>query len=153
MSRAGNADRGLVAERHACDKWHLEHLATDATAPDWLDARASRDVVTDLGSVVLSEGTPVDVKSCWRAYDSGRCGRIKISKPNHDRLLEADGEYVIVVLDEETNEVLRSALTSARTVDALIDSWWSSGRSRRDSGPFVQLPWSRFFDDVGGESA
>ena len=148
MSRSDNADRGLVAERHACDQWNLEHRANDADAPDWLDARVRADIVTDLGFTVLSQGTPVDTKSCWRSYESGRCGRIKITKPNHERLLEAGGEYAIVVIENDTTDVLRAALTSAETVDAMIDSWWPSGRSRRDDGPFVQLPWSRFFDDL-----
>lgn len=156
MSRSDNADRGLVAERYTCEKWGLEHRANELDAEFWLDARVRDDIVTPLGTTVVSAETPVDTKSCWRSYDDGRCGRIKIKKSNHERLLEANGEYAIVVIENGTTEVLRASLTSAETVDCLIDNWWPSGRSCRDDGPFVQLPWSRFFDDLevdAGDSA
>ncbi|WP_207590528.1 hypothetical protein [Halomontanus rarus] len=159
MSRSANADRGRLAEEFACDRWGLEHLAPDASAPDWLDTRVRDNIVTDLGFIVVSRGTPVDVKSCWDVYD-GRAGRIKIKKSNHDTLLEEDGEYVISVLDREASDVedesicvLRAALTSAKTVDAMVDTWWPCGRSQRDDGPFVQLPWTRFFDDLRGDDS
>lgn len=36
-----NADWGLTVERAACERWQLEHVASDPTAPDWFDARAT----------------------------------------------------------------------------------------------------------------
>lgn len=147
MSVADNADWGRTVETAACDRWPLEHVAGD-DSPEWFDARTVAPIETPLASSpIAEEGTPVEVKACRRRY-RGRYGRWWIRRENHERLLEAGGEYVLAVYDHAEGDVCRMALTSATTVDALVTSWWECGDGGRCADQYRQVPWTAAFDDL-----
>ena len=149
-SVADNADHGLNAEEAACERWPLERVSGNGDEPDWFDARFTEDCEAGLAGIVAEAGTPVEVKVCRLRYPD-RFGRWWIKRANHERLLKADGEYVLAV--HEKGDVLRQGILSAQTVDALIEGWWAAGDGGQDADQFVQLPWSAVLDSVGGEQA
>lgn len=102
------------------------------------------------GTPGVDEGTPVEVKACMVWIGNGRTsggsesrmrGRWTFS-PTHQRLVEADGEYALVVYDVVDGYVvvLRLALVPATTVDALLPD--------TDANP--KLGWPHVFESVPG---
>lgn len=70
-------------------------------------------------------------------------------RPNHDMLVDAGDWYVLVVLNQETEAVLRMGLTSAATVDEIIDgNWWDAGDGGHGHDWFRQFPWTTVFDSL-----
>jgi len=144
---ADNADFGLNAETAATERWPIERVQDNGDAPDWYDGRFVADLESDLGGVIVGEGTLVESKACRREYRERR-GRWWIRRRNHQKLLEADGEYVLAVYDP-TGEILRQGLVSASTIDAIVDgNWWDAGAGGNQAEEYVQLPWSAVFEDL-----
>ena len=148
-----NADWGRTVETTSCDTWPaLEHVSADNNEPDWYDGRFVEDVVTGPetrvpGLTVVEAGTLAEIKACriWVSDGSSRRrGRWWIRKSSHDRLVEADGTYVLGIYNETTNEIPRLALVAARTVDTMIESWSACGPGHR-ADRCAQLSWSRVF--------
>lgn len=110
----------------------LEHVG-DGEA-DWYDAR-------------LQDGTPVEVKACAERISSGtstRRGRILIKREAHDRLLEANGRYRVVVYDQD-RAILVEADVSAADVDEVISSWIDAPPSRSYDA-YAQVRWPLLVD-------
>lgn len=136
VSVSNNQARGADVEAKARERWPLETLEAE-----WADL-----VFVESGTGFESGG-PCEVKSCQhRICRDTRNGRWFISKHAHERLLEAEGWYILAVL--RNFDVERMGLVSARSVDELIDSWWDAGRGGESVSAFVQLPWSLIFDSL-----
>ncbi|WP_332898730.1 hypothetical protein [Haladaptatus sp. CMSO5] len=160
MSSIDNADWGLTVETAACERWSLEHVANEASEPDWHDAVATEGVQTGPetrtpGLVVLREGAPIEIKACRARMTDGastRRGRWWIRERSHERLLAAEGAYVLAVYDPDcVDSIRRLALLDARTVDSLIETWSPCGASHHAEYA-ARLPWSRVFDSLDVEA-
>lgn len=154
MSRSANPERGLDVEDVACQRWPASPVSEDRD--EWCDLVIDEDLdVERSAEPVATAGTAVEVKSCYARYES-RAGRWWIARENHDRLLEVDGEYALGVVDEESEDVLRLGLLSARTVDAIIDGeWWHCGEGGQHVEEFRQIAWTDVFrslDEPGGDA-
>ncbi|WP_126662018.1 hypothetical protein [Haloterrigena salifodinae] len=154
MAVAKNRERGHDVECAACEQWPLERVDDDRA--EWYDLEFVADVVGNLAGTIATVGDVVEAKSCYETYD-GRAGRWWIRRENHERLVDVDGWYVLVVLERESDEILRMALTRAETVDRIIDgNWWDCGNGGRSAEQYRQVSWSAVFEDLrapGGESA
>lgn len=146
-----NADWGLTVERFACERWQLEHIASDPDAPNWFDARATviiRDAKTcerAFGAVVA--GTPVEVKAArFRVEHNGsqRRGLWWLRESSHRRLVEAAGEYALGVYSP-LKGVLALVLRPAWWVEQRVTCWSSCGDDHRAERA-ARIPWSRVFD-------
>lgn len=148
MSTVENRPRGHAIEAAACSRWPADRVGQ--AGPDWFDLRLRADVVPALGTVpIATAGTPVEVKSCYPTYGN-RKGRWWIRRANHERLCEADGTYVLAVVDRSSPQVRRMCLLDAGTVDALIGGeWWSCGQGGRSAQEYRQLPWTSVFHGLG----
>jgi hypothetical protein len=144
MGVAANRERGINVENHAIEKYPVEAASDDRCG--WHGLQVISDITTDLtADEIVKAGTPVECKSCWDQYDARR-GRWWIQRHVHERLLEAEGAYILVVVDNETSDVLRMALLDAATIDAEIDGgWWQAGDGGQTAGEYRQLPWSTIF--------
>lgn len=148
MSVADNPDWGRSVETVACDRWPLNRVSSDDDVPDWIDARTVDPIETELSpEPIVEAGTPVEVKACQRRY-RGRNGRWWIKRGNHESLLAEDGEYVLAVYDSNSGDVVRMSLLSARTLDALVTSWWDCGDGGRTAEEYRQIPWTAVFDNL-----
>jgi hypothetical protein len=140
------ADWGRTVETAACERWGLEAIAGDPDEPWWFDARATRPVdASPFGTVI--PGTPVESKAArYRIADGGttRRGQWWLRQPSHERLVEADGEYVLAVYTPE-NGVLSMRLVPAWWVDDLSLTWSACG-DRHHADRAARVPWSRVFD-------
>lgn len=146
-----NADWGLTVERAACERWQLEHIASDPAAPDWFDARATvvirgeRTHETEFGAVVAD--TAVEVKAARFRVDhngSQRRGLWWLRESSHRRLLAADGEYALGVYSP-VQGVLALVLRPAWWVEQRISCWSACGDDHR-ADRAARIPWSRVFD-------
>jgi hypothetical protein len=147
-----NADRGLSVETTICADVHpeFEHIANEDNAPDWHDAVAADPVLVGepVDDVLVPAGSPIEIKACqpWITdSNSTRRGRWWIRRGAHDRLLEADGWYVLAVSPADApSKVVRSGLTHARTLDELIETWLTCGDGREAA----RVRWNRVFDSL-----
>jgi hypothetical protein len=146
-----NADWGLTVERAACERWQLEHIASDPAAPDWFDARATAVIrgakahETEFGAVVAD--TAIEVKAArFRVEHNGsqRRGLWWLRESSHRRLLAADGEYALGVYTP-VQGVLALILRPAWWVEHRISCWSSCGDDHR-ADRAARIPWSRVFD-------
>lgn len=159
MSRADrstkdNADWGLTVETAACDRWRLDHLANDPSAPDWFDAITAREIqVTDSqncavdGLGTVAAGTPIEAKAARLRVehgDSQRRGMWWLRESSHRRLLDEDGEYALGVYSPASG-VLALLLRPAWWVDHRISAWSGCGADHR-ADRAARIPWSRVFD-------
>lgn len=143
MSVAENRDRGLDVEDEACQRYPVEP-ASDAR-DDWHDLEFTADLELDVvDDVLVEKGTLAESKSCYDHYRDRR-GRWWIRRGAHEQLLDADGVYLLSVVDRDTGGVLRTALVEASTVDQLIDRWWDCGNGGQTAKQYRQLPWSKIF--------
>jgi hypothetical protein len=155
---AKNRERGLDVEDAACERWPLDPVAEDRDERDsWYDLEFIADVEIELSSVpVVEAGTLAEVKSCYPDYDD-RAGRWWIRRENHEKLVDAEGVYVLAVVERNTERVLRMALVDARTIDVIIDGdWWDAGDGGRSADQYRQISWTAIFkilQNPRGESA
>lgn len=154
MTAAKNRERGRDVECAVCEQWPLDRIDDDRA--EWYDLEFVADVVGDRAGTIATVGDVVEAKSCYASYD-GRAGRWWIRRENHEQLVDIDGWYVLVVLERESDEILRMALTRAETIDRIIDgNWWDCGNGGRSADQFRQIAWTAVFDDLRdprGESA
>lgn len=97
---------------------------------EWYDAR-------------LEDGTPVEIKACsFRVSDASttRRGRFWIRKSNHDRLLEEDGKYRLVVYDDD-RQILVEITVPANVLEDAIGAWIESGTTT-----YTQVRWPAVID-------
>ncbi|TYT63024.1 hypothetical protein [Natrialba swarupiae] len=96
MTVAENRERGHYVDTAACDRWPLERVDDDRA--EWYDLEYIQDVGGEHAGVIATADEVAEAKSCDETYD-GRAGRWWIRRENHERLVEADGWYVLVVLE------------------------------------------------------
>ena len=146
-----NADWGLTVERAACERWTLEHIASDPAAPDWFDALATTAIEdastreSAFGSVAVD--TPIEVKAArYRVEHNGsqRRGLWWLRERSHRRLLAVDGEYALGVYSP-VQGVLAIVLRPAWWVDHRVSTWSACGDDHR-ADRAARIPWSRVFD-------
>ena len=145
-------DWGLLGEQAVCERYQAEHVATDDTTPDWIDAIVEADVVED-GFVLAEAGDPIQAKVTVfrsREYRSARNtftrrrGRYFVRRHAHEALLDADGLYAFGVYDPALKERNPIALTlvDAADVEDLGLTWCSNGGGLEAA----RLNWSEVFD-------
>jgi hypothetical protein len=134
-----------------------DHDFADVPAQDRVDGVFLEDLCGDLAGEIVAAGTPFDAKAAaFRKADGSttRRGDFQIRRRPHEWLLERDGEYVLLVYDDETvqwdggvvdgvGDWLAIRLCSARTVEAHITSWVSDRDAFED---VARVPWSRLLD-------
>lgn len=153
MTVSKNRERGFDIEDAATERWPLQ-IPVDGRDErnGWYDLEFTEDVTTNTtDTTVVTAGTKAEAKSCYARYDD-RNGRWWIRKQTHEQLVDVDGQYVLAVIDRDTEDVLRMGLTSARTVDAIIDdTWWDAGEGGQCASLYRQLAWTTVFESLGGE--
>ncbi|OVE84726.1 hypothetical protein B2G88_10100 [Natronolimnobius baerhuensis] len=98
MTVAENRERGHFVETAACDRWPLERVDDDRA--EWHDLEFVQDVIGEQVGVIATAGEVAEAKSCYETYDR-RAGRWWIRRENHERLVDANGWYVLVVLERD----------------------------------------------------
>lgn len=95
---------------------------------------------------------PLELKTCQRWIDDRgsrgdrRRGRWWIGRRAHEDLLELGGGYVLVVLDE-TGDVLAYVVVVATVLDELLEQRWTgNGGSHHQGDESAQLPWPAILD-------
>jgi hypothetical protein len=121
-------------------------------------ARVAFGLTRDRGTfhdVRDEDGTPGEVKGCIRRTGRGDMGKFFIRRENHERLLDADGFYVLAVYDPQNwkqGPVLDVEMKPAAWLDS-VDVGWTANGSRRDE--VVKRPvWSELFqpEDIPSEN-
>lgn len=158
--RESNSDIGYLGECRASG-WLGDRVGLvpsqieDVAAQNCLDGVFLRPLVGDTAGEIVPAGTPLGVRTAaFRTTDqkSSRRGRVQIRRYAHEWLLENDGEYAILVYDQdslvweddhivEVGDWLAARLVPASTVDAMIDTWTKDGLDN-----VARLPWSRMMD-------
>jgi|GEM_PF-2314126 len=158
--RGTNSDIGHLAERRAAE-WLGDRIGLvpdrpeDVPAQNCLDGVFLRPVVGDIAGEIIDVGTPLEVKAvAYRTTDqqTSRRGRVQIRRYAHEWLLEADGEYAVLVYDQDSLEWDDDRITDigawhaarlvpASVVDSLIDTWTKDGLD-----DVARIPWSRLMD-------
>lgn len=134
---------GLLVERAACNRWHLEHVA-NGDHPMHYDAIATDETSVD----GVEPGNLVDAKGCADYIadsDSRRRGRWWFSEGNHDQLLEDGGQYALGVYDPDDATIRRLALLPAQSIDSALDGRWTNCGPAHHSTRSAQLPWGQLF--------
>ena len=146
-----NADWGLTVERAACERWQLEHVASDPAAPDWFDARATTTIRAASARVdafgAVGADTAIEVKAARFRVEHGpsqRRGLWWVRERSHRRLLDADGEYALGVYSPAQG-VLALILRPAWWVERQVTCWSACGDGHRAERA-ARIPWSRVFD-------
>ncbi|MFB6114387.1 MAG: hypothetical protein ABEJ58_09855 [Halodesulfurarchaeum sp.] len=112
-------------------------------AADRLDAEVVPDHEAYWFDLETASGEPVDVKGCRRRIKDGhrygeqqyRAGRFWIPREYHERLVENDGYYALIVYEEQSGdiEVVRFALLPAAFLEPYIGEWSTTGDRTRHS--------------------
>lgn len=164
MSRAKcrgmNSDIGHLAERRA-SVWLGNRVGLvpdrpeDVPSQNCLDGMFLRPVVGNEAGTIVEAGTPLEVKAvAFRIVDqqTSRRGRVQIRRYAHEWLLKQDGEYAVLVYDQdsleweddrivEVGEWFAIRLIPASTVDAVIETWNKDGLD-----DVARVPWSKLMD-------
>lgn len=118
-----------------------------------LDLKHVNDDETRDYDAVESDGTEVEIKTCQKFINGNgsrsnrRRGRFWIEKRQHERLVDVDGKYLLVVLDE--NQIIeRAAVTEAYVADAEISDRWTTNGKGGHGTHSAQLPWGMIDDKV-----
>ena len=155
IANRDNADWGLTVERAACERWQLDHTASDPDAPDWFDARATTSIQNEtregaFGAVgAVGADTAIEVKAArFRVEHNGsqRRGLWWVRESSHRRLVEAAGEYALGVYTP-LKGVLALVLRPAWWVEQRVTCWSSCGDDHR-ADRAARIPWSRVFDPM-----
>lgn len=120
-----NKAEGTRAEEYVADRTNGERMPNE-----WYD-------------VLGPYGDKLEVKSTSEEYASGRRGRFRLWRDQHDRLQQDGGTYWFLVDGMETVRL------SPREVNEVIDkhslSWTGSGRHGMESEQ-VKIPWNYIMD-------
>lgn len=101
----------------------------------------------------LMEGDlSVEVKGCCEQYHSGRVGRLRFWKRQHQELREVDGVYLIVVYNPDAQEpVQRDRWVHWSSLEQIMEeggySWYSADGHTMWSEQ-TQIRWNRFFPEL-----
>lgn len=121
----------------------------------WCDARTT-DVLTPsdelpFGSVcVVESNTEVEIKGCqqWVSNGSGRRrGRWYIKRDAHEKLLEENGVYILVVYVPGSDDAIVEIIVVPAAVlgEFLAGSWCETSADWGDAS-VAKLTWSNLFD-------
>lgn len=129
MASAGknrNAKQGESIEQYRARQ---RGDGADHTPDEWFD--------------VLDGWQPIEVKSTQRTLASGRKGRFRLWRNQHDGMTEQGGEYDFAVIDDD--KVWKETTVSADRVSEIIDendlSWTAAGRHGMPTEQ-VKIPWN-----------
>lgn len=99
-----------------------------------------------------SSALAVEVKGCIIIYPSGRCGRLRFWKRQHEKVKEADGVYLVIVYDvEEREPVQYDRFVHWSSLEAIMEEYdysWYDAREHSMSSQQTQIPWKRFFPEI-----
>lgn len=128
-SRATNANKedGTRAEEYVAEQVHGER-----TPNEWYDV---------LGPA--PENRRIEVKSTQERLSSGRRGRFRLWRSQHERMKDADGRYWFLIDGREPFQ--RSPEEVSEVIDENGLSWTGSGSHEMDTEQ-VKIPWSHFID-------
>jgi hypothetical protein len=96
-----------------------------------------------VGMCLLERGTEIEIKSTAVVITETQTrGRLQFRKPQHDRLLEIGGVYMIAVCAPHDREPIAVKVIPASLLDELLYGWIEvDGRA-----PYAQLTWTNLFD-------
>lgn len=124
----GNREDGTRAEEYVADA-----IGGERTPEAWYD-------------VLSPSGGLVEVKSTTAELSSGRSGRFRLWKSQHDKLRDQDGEYWFLVDGRDAPEPVE--MTADEVEDTINEndlSWTGSGKHGMDT-PQVKIPWTHLID-------
>lgn len=118
-------------------------------------ARENRDVACLNGTVdghLMGGDLAVEVKGCMEAYSSGRSGRLRFWRRQHEELRESDGVYLVVIYDMDAMEpVQRDRWVHWSSLEEIMEcegySWYTAEGHTMFSEQ-TQVPWRRFFPEL-----
>jgi hypothetical protein len=120
-----NKAAGTQAEEYVADQ-----VGGERTPNEWYD-------------VLGPYGEVIEVKSTSEEYASGRRGRFRLWRSQHDRLIQEQGTYWFLV------DGLPTVRMDAREVSELLDreslEWTGSGSHEMESQQ-VKIPWNYVID-------
>jgi hypothetical protein len=115
VSGSSTANRyGTAAERAAADRYRLRREGNHTSWCDALDA----------------DGVPHEIKSTVHRRASGRPGRFRLWKDQHDRLAAAGGRYVFVVYRIRGRGVQPLKMTRIRASRLPISTWYGGSHPK-----------------------
>lgn len=118
-----NAQQG-----ESIEQYRARERGGDHTPDEWFDVLDGFDVI--------------EVKSTQKTLASGRSGRWRLWRKQHEKMVEQNGEYDLVVIDDD--EIWREVTLSAAEVDDIISenglSWTDAGNHGMPSEQ-VKIPW------------
>lgn len=136
MASAGKNQNQQQGE--SIEQYRARQRGSDAshTPDEWFD--------------VIDGWTPIEVKSTTRRLASGRRGRWRLWKSQHEKLLEQEGEYDLAVIEDD--DLVAEKTLSAKEMDEVINeanlSWTSAGDSHSMPSQQVKIPWNYVFDNL-----
>ncbi|WP_132060222.1 hypothetical protein [Halorussus amylolyticus] len=118
---------------------------------EWHDARVTAllepsEDITFCSINLLATGVPVEIKAAQFRLASGRSGRFFIRQRQHQRLLNANGAYLLAVYDPRGHHVLAMAVIPASILDEVLPDGWTEVHGDRAERGYRQLAWSRVLD-------
>ncbi len=137
-----NYVRGRSVTHAAAERWPMQPVGDSDRDPDWYDLVT---VGPETG------GRPVEAKGC--RLDVGarpRPGRFWIKLECHERLLEADGLYVLGVYDDE-DRVQAIEIRDAQEVDEALEGRWTDCGRSHYGGKSAQIQFD-YLMGPGGRS-
>lgn len=120
-----------AAQGESIEQYRARQRGSDAdhTPDEWFD--------------VLDGWTPIEVKSTTRRLSSGRRGRLRLWRTQHETLLEQGGEYDVVVIEDD--EISAETTVTAERMDEILTdgglSWTNAGQSHGMPSQQVKVPW------------
>jgi len=136
-----DADPALEFVGDSVATWH------DARTVECLDPSYQRPF---LGVPLVESGTAVEIKGACVVRSNGnydRSGAWYIKREAHQRLLDADGVYLLAVYaPRPETPILRSVIIPASLLDEHLDDRWYDVDADRSEDEVAQLTWTVLID-------
>lgn len=112
---------------------------------EFADGRVVSAAVT-INEISIPRDTLIEIKSAMVVYGaSQQRGRFYLREGQHERLVEADGVYLfVVVTPDPTREILAMRIVPAEDVSKIVTSWYDGG----DRADYTQPYWDAVFDST-----
>jgi hypothetical protein len=137
---ADNREHGDRVEHTAANVYPQLRLVDDDTI-EWFDAITATSITTPTGDV--PPGGVVEIKSAVQRLASGGRGRFYLREGQHQRLVDAGGWYLFLVVDDTHRHVYATQLEPAQAVEDELGEWWHGGEGR---ARYQQRAWTTWLD-------
>jgi len=147
--RSGSTIEDLVINRHQLQ------FVPDRDA-SWHDAVTTASITTSeavpiTDVCVIAPETPVEIKGAQGLRSNGdrqTAGHFFVHRRSHERLVDADGVYWLVVYKPRgsSTDVCGQVVVPADRVDDLLEDRWYQAPPHRSEGEVAQLSWPHVLD-------